>query len=201
MHSAEIFTSTRDHDPAIVSIRGEIVISRVIGASVALVVLPATLAAGKAASVLANGILGANDTVVAQSALTYAVVTAGLGAVLAGLASARFPESRRRICAAWGQKTAITALAVFLTLFGFLALSFLQIEPADPLTHRQLLARDARNWLPAISSLTYIGALAWGLFSPSTNLRPRRRLLRSAAEAVAASLPGLVAAMWFVWQG
>lgn len=201
MHSAEIIPSTRDHEPAVVSIRGEIVISHVVGAAVVVTVLPATLAAGQAASVLANAILGSNDAVVAQSALTYLVFTAVLGAALAVLASARFSESRRRICAAWGQMAAITALAVFIALFVFLTLGFLQIEPENTLAQRQLVSRDARNWLPAISCLTYIAALAWGLFSPATKLRPRRRLLRSAAEAAAASLPGIVAAMWFVWQG
>ena len=190
-------SATGEHEPDVVNSRRELVVSHVTAVAV-LAVLPSTLAAGQAASDMANAILGNNDTVLIQAALTYVVFTAALGAALAAVASARFSESRRRICAGWGAKIAITGLAIFVVLFVFLTLSFRQLELADPLTQRQLLARDARNWLPVVTCLTYIAALAWGLLSPAKRVGQRPRLLWSATVA---ALPGCIAAMWCVWRG
>ena len=143
---------------------GEIVISHFTAVAVIAVALPAVAAAGHAASVMGNSILGNDDAADFRAALTYLVFTAGVGAAIAVLTSLRFPTSRRRMCAAWGPIAAITGLALLLGLLVILLLAFFQIEAATPPTPRQLLARDARNYLPAITFLTYIAALAWGLF-------------------------------------
>lgn len=81
---------------------GEKVVSQLAAAVVVASVLPAACVAGQASSALGQAILRAGEVAIAKTALTYAVFTTVFGAVLALLASGRFQESRRRICAAWG---------------------------------------------------------------------------------------------------
>ena len=68
------------------------------------------------------------------------------------------------------------------------------------LTERQILARNARYWLPAITFVTYLAALTWGLLSHVGPLTARRRLVRLAVVPVISALPGVTAAVWFVWK-
>jgi hypothetical protein len=180
---------------------GEIIVSHATAATVAVAILPVAYVAWRDPLIMANAILGNNDAVMARSALSYVLYTTGVGAAIAVLTSLRFPTSRRRICAAWGPVAATTGLALLLGFFAVLLLAFFQIEAATPPTPRQLLARDARNYLPAITFLTYIAALAWGLFSPSKSVGTRTCLLRLAVGAAAVAVPGIIAATWFVWRG
>jgi hypothetical protein len=179
----------------------EIVLSHATAVAVAVAVLPVAYVAWRDPLIMSNAILGPDDPVIASAALSYVLYTAAVGAALAALTSLRFPTSRRRICAAWGIKAGITELGLLLGFFMVITLAFLQMEWATAPTSRQVLARDARNYLPAITFLTYIAALAWGLFSPSRAAGTRKCLLRLSAVAVSVVMPGVLAVAWFVWRG
>ncbi|WEO78366.1 hypothetical protein BJQ94_04830 [Cryobacterium sp. SO2] len=176
----------------------ELIVSHITAVVVAAVILPVAYLAWRDPLIMSNAILGPDDPVIVRAALSYVLYTAVVGASLTVLTSMRFRTSRRRICAAWGAKTAIVELGLLLGLYLILMLAFLQIEWSTPPTARQLVARDARYYLPAITFITYAGALAWGLFSRSTTVARRTCLLRLAVGAVAAALPGVLAAAWFV---
>ena len=145
-----------------------------------------------------NAILRTDDALIAQAALSYVVFTTAFGAALTVLTSLRFPTSQRRICAAWG----VTA-AIALLLLGALMVGWLMLlgsgSPGLP-TERQILARNARYWLPAITLLTYVAALAWGLLSPVGPLTALRRLVRLAVVPVMIAMPSAAVAAWFVWR-
>lgn len=173
-------------------------VSHVAGAVVVVAVLPAAYAAGRAALQTANAIRSEDDAALFQALLTYVALTSAFGAVLTVLALLRFSESERRIFAAWGGAVGIVTLGIALVFFGTLTLGFLQLETASPLTERQVLARNARDWLPVITLVTYIGALTWGLFSPA---KARSDAVRLGVSAIIAALPGVIAAIWFGWRG
>ena len=141
-----------------------------------------------------------DDTSVAYAAASYVVLTAAFGAVLVVLTSLRFSSSRRRICAAWGVVVAIVGLALLLILVAFLSVIFYQNTSAAQLTPRQALARNALDLLPALTFLSYVAALTWGLLSPSRPLTARKRLVRLAVVPVVAAMPCVTAAAWFVWK-
>jgi hypothetical protein len=178
---------------------GEIIVSQLVAGIVTAAVLPAVFIAVKAAYVMGNAILGDDDSVLARAALEYTLFSAVFGALLAVLATARFSESSRRICAVWGAVAGIVVLS--LGAGAVLYLSSLSFGTGMSLTERQSLAGDARHWLTAIAFVTYLAGLTWGLKSSAGSSRGRRRLFPLAIVAAIAAMPGVFAAAWFLWRG
>lgn len=180
--------------------RGETVVSQLAAAVVVASVLPAACVAGQASSALGQAILRADEAAIAKTALTYVVFTAVFGAVLAMLASGRFEESRRRMCAAWGVSVASIGLFLFAGFLVILTLSFLQMDATAPSTERQLRAQIAWRWLPILTLVTYIAALAFGFFSPAKPVTVSRRP-SMLAGVTSLAMPSVLATMLFVQLG
>jgi hypothetical protein len=125
------------------------------------------------------------------------VLADGRGLVLTSL---RFSQSRRRICAPWGVVAALLVQALLLALVWLLAVIFFENAPAAQLEPRRLLARNATDLLPALTFLTYMAVLAWGLLSRSKPTPARKRALQLAGASVIFAIPSLTAALWFIWR-
>lgn len=173
--------------------RGETVVSQLAAAVVVASVLPAACVAGQASSALGQAVLRADVVAIAKTALTV------FGAVLAMLASGRFRESRRRMCAAGGVSVASIGLFLFAGFLVILTLSFLQMDATAPSTERQLRAQIAWRWLPILTLVTYIAELAFGFFSPAKPVTVSRR--PSMAGVTSLAMPSALATMLFVQLG
>lgn len=140
----------------------EAVASHLVAAVVLVGSVSSAYFASAVASPLRNALLSSDLDRVRDQLLLFAVLTCFAGALVAVLVRARFPRSRRRVCALWGPIGALVAISLLMVVIGGLVV-VLHSVPQGSQTPLQAAAAAAFLWMPLVSFATFILGLTWAL--------------------------------------